>query len=576
MTSASQIATVPRRPAGVLAAAWLADDVLVLFTEAAAAGAGYGAPPQATRFFDDPEGGVHVVALRVAAATPGGALEDELVDLQTALREHVASWPAQGRASFLEFLASLQDEHPSDSLAEGLYAAREALRERLPLSVLDPSATSILHVERLHKVDERGFYVQGWAFATDASAARLAAVSPEGSRAELGGRIFRYPRLDVAEFLGLDAARGRAEPLGFAAYFRIDALSRRRQGWLFERRNAGGRDVEGVAPPVEDDPRAVRETLLADLGLEPRRNEALREHHLRPALTKLQELRARSVRIELIEEYGIAPAEPETSIIVPLYGRLDLLEHQLAQFVDDAELRSQELLYVLDSPEMAEELGHFASQLFELYRLPFRVVTLSQNGGFSLANNLGASVARGRKLLLLNSDVIPATPGWLSRLLEFYDATPNVGALAPKLLYEDDAIQHAGLYFRRVPDADEWSNEHYYKGMHRHLPAANVARPVPAVTAACLLTDAALFERLGGLRGIYVQGDYEDSDYCLRVREEGLDCWYYPQVELYHLEGQSYPSVTRERTALYNRWLHSRLWGDAIPRAMAEWEGAQP
>ena len=155
-------------------------------------------------------------------------------------------------------------------------------------------------------------------------------------------------------------------------------------------------------------------------------------------------------------------------------------------------------------------------------------------------------------------------------MLDFFEATPKIGALAPKLLYEDEAMQHAGIYFQQPAGEPEWWNEHYFKGLHRELPAANVARPVPAVTAACLMTDAGLYERLGGLRGLYVQGDYEDSDFCLRVREAGFECWYVPEVELYHLEGQSYPNATRQASSDYNRWLHTRLWDQTIQQTMAK------
>ena len=127
----------------------------------------------------------------------------------------------------------------------------------------------------------------------------------------------------------------------------------------------------------------------------------------------------------------------------------------------------------------------------------------------------------------------------MSRLVGFYDARPQIGALAPKLLYEDDSIQHAGLYFDRPPGAEVWSNEHYFKGLARDFPPANVPREVPAVTGAALMIAKGLFDELGGLSGSYIQGDYEDSDLCLRLRELGHEVWYLPDVELYHLEGQS-------------------------------------
>jgi GT2 family glycosyltransferase len=196
-----------------------------------------------------------------------------------------------------------------------------------------------------------------------------------------------------------------------------------------------------------------------------------------------------------------------------------------------------------------------------LYDVPFRAVVLSHNVGFSGVNNIGAELARGRLLLLLNSDVFPRDAGWLGEMSKFYDSTPGIGALGVKLLYEDDSIQHAGLYFRKQVDSGLWNNEHYYKGLARTLPAANVAREVPAVTAACMMIDLVLYREL---RGMYIQGDYEDSDLCLRLAKAGRQNWYLPRVELYHLEGQSYPSQLRQLAGDYNKWLHTSTWKSGL------------
>jgi O-antigen biosynthesis protein len=176
--------------------------------------------------------------------------------------------------------------------------------------------------------------------------------------------------------------------------------------------------------------------------------------------------------------------------------------------------------------------------------------------------------------VLLNSDVLPDRPGWLGTMARFFDQTPEIGALAPKLLYEDDSLQHAGLYFLRAPGSPIWENMHYFKGLNRHTPAANRARKVPAVTGACLMIERERYEQLGGLRGQFVQGDYEDADLCMRLHEQGLDSWYLPDAELYHLEAQSYPNELRRATSAYNTWLHSYLWSEAIAEVMATDEGS--
>ena len=111
-----------------------------------------------------------------------------------------------------------------------------------------------------------------------------------------------------------------------------------------------------------------------------------------------------------------------------------------------------------------------------------------------------------------------------------------------------------------------WENAHYFKGLHRDLPAANLPRPVPAVTAACLMIERDLYRELDGLRSIYIQGDYEDSDLCLRLGEAGYENWYRPEVTLYHLEGRSYATAERQANARYNTWLQTSLWGERIER----------
>jgi GT2 family glycosyltransferase len=147
---------------------------------------------------------------------------------------------------------------------------------------------------------------------------------------------------------------------------------------------------------------------------------------------------------------------------------------------------------------------------------------------------------------------------------EFYERTPRIGALGVKLLYEDETLQHAGMYFRRERAESVWHNEHYFKGLQRRFPAANVARPVPAVTGACLMIARTRFEQHGGFAGIYIRGDYEDSDLCLKLSSAGCENWYLPDVELYHLEGQSYGWRTRPGPSRYNAWKHTQLWNDTI------------
>jgi GT2 family glycosyltransferase len=285
-----------------------------------------------------------------------------------------------------------------------------------------------------------------------------------------------------------------------------------------------------------------------------------------PALARLQDRRRATTEVVAVENFGPQPEAPPVSIVVALYDRVDLLEHQLVQFADDPELCECELIYVLDSPEQYEHLCASARELAALYEhVPFRVATLSQNGGVPIARNCGAALARSARLLFLDSDVIPQRPGWVAPLSAALDRS-GVGAVAPKLVYHDGGIQHAGLTFERTTDGREWDLEHRFKGLHGSLPAAADDGPMDALTGACLMVDAAAYRELDGMRPMYVQGDYEDADFCLRVRESGRECLYVPDVTLVHLEAQSYAPEARAQNRRYNRWLFSREWERLLTR----------
>lgn len=492
--------------------------------------------------------------------------------LKELLREELAGLDADRRTEIADELASssLLEEHGSLQLSGSLYEIREVLRERLPACAVDARQPIGLAVEQILAVDERSFWVSGWMHDEDGEG-EVTFVSPEGARVAVTIDAFRFERPDVVQFYaGLHGNETKNH--GFTAFFELPAPSLLSSGWIAELKTSQGVAVEVRCPDPVLDPQAVRAKILGELGSRGPVGGPLAAEHGRPALTRLQRRIVGESEVDSIDVYGEPPAAPEVSIVIPLYKRLDFIEHQFLHFSTDPDLAGAELVYVLDSVDQKEELAAKARELFALYGLPFKVVSLTAGAGFAGANRRGIEISKGKQLLLLNSDVIPDRPGWLARLREFYEAHEKVGALGPKLLYEDDSLQHAGLYFHRTAGSERWENAHCFKGLHREFPAANVIRAVPAVTAACMLVDRDRYDEAGGLPLHYVQGDYEDSELCLRLSGAGYENWYLPTVELYHLEGQSYVADTRRVPSEYNMWLHSEIWGDRIEELMADFD----
>lgn len=300
-------------------------------------------------------------------------------------------------------------------------------------------------------------------------------------------------------------------------------------------------------------------------------DEALLSEILAPVIADLHTKVNAITGRPYIRQIGTAIGRAKVSIVIPLYKVLDFLRFQVAAFATDPWLRENaELIYVLDSPDQATEVEHLLVGLNMVYGLPIVLVVMSQNSGYARACNAGVAAARGRTLALVNSDIIPLTSGWLETLVTKLENGRRVGAVGPKLLFEDDSLQHAGMYFAR-DHRGRWLNHHYFKGMPRHYAPANEERFVPAVTGACLVTSRSVFERIGGFSEDYVIGDYEDSDLCLKIAATGRKVLYVPDVELYHLERKSMSLNVDYMKGIawqYNCALHGSRWGGTITNLM--------
>ena len=511
---------------------------------------------------------------RVCLLVQPDQLRSALVDVRALAWEGLAGTSPEHRKLAAAFLAGVAPPPGKGAyrrqVAQELHAVHEVLREPLPAVSIDATQARGLFVDQLYAVGDRSFYVRGWLRNSDAEVTGLVMVAPEGARTEIASSMVRYARPDVDAFYAEGGAPPAAGPTGFLAAFELTAPSTLGHGWKVEMHDADGHVVQAPVPAVVDDELAVRTAVLNDLAYDLAPDARFLREHAYPALSRLVAHRTGPEEVLAVHQYGRPPEHPDVTVLVPLYKRIDFVEHQLAAFVHDPAMRQTDLVYVLDSPELSAQAVRQAEGLSRMYDVPFRLVLLRRNLGFADANNVGASSARGRLLLLLNSDVLPDRPGWLARLVDAHDRLPDVGAVGAKLLYEDDSLQHAGMYFDRPEGAQLWTNGHYFKGLHRTFPPACVERAVPAVTGACLLLATGLWNEVGGLCGGFVQGDYEDSDLCLRLLQKGLLNYYVPSAELYHLEGQSYPDELRRAVGRYNTWLQTHLWDGPVAAAMRD------
>lgn len=301
-----------------------------------------------------------------------------------------------------------------------------------------------------------------------------------------------------------------------------------------------------------------------------------RPQPLREALLVLSDVAAtaderRLASLHVVDEliFGQQPDSPEVSIVIPVYKSYYLIRQQLASLACDDHVRRRELIFVLDAPEDTELFSRFVRELWELYRVPLRVLVHSENGGFGRSCNTGARAARAPYLLLLNSDVFPRTAGWLDSMAACLEQDATVGVVGARLLNADGSIQHAGISWSIDEGSALYFNRHPLKGYPAALFSAEGAVEVPAVTGACMLMRTGDFTSEGMLDTRFVQGDYEDTDLCLRLRSKGKSVYCDHRAELYHLEASSFDPVRRRTHSILNAARHDARWRDAIEQFLS-------
>ncbi len=287
---------------------------------------------------------------------------------------------------------------------------------------------------------------------------------------------------------------------------------------------------------------------------------------LGPAVADLNRARLTTRPALTVTQYGTPPVSPRCSVIIPLFGRLDYVEYQLALLSANPGAATVEFIYVLDEPARRREAQYLFTSVHRRFALPFKAILLDANVGFAPASNIGLQHSTGAFVAFMNSDVFPGTPDWLEQLTGRLNADPTLGVVGPMLLFEDGAVQHRGMIFERLPEFGSLTfGMHPDKGMRPPREPRLVTHP--SITGACMVMSRALALQLGGFDEAFIIGDFEDSDLCLKVQAAGYHCAVDEAVELYHLERKSQAASNeqwRMNLTVYNAWQHDRRWGATI------------
>lgn len=218
------------------------------------------------------------------------------------------------------------------------------------------------------------------------------------------------------------------------------------------------------------------------------------------------------------------------SIIIPAYNNLERAMNCLNSLRYFAAAAEHEYIIADDaSPDVRLDLLIPACAA--------KVVRSETNGGYCVNANFGAARATGDILLFANHDICAASgvsEAWDNAILAAFQDT-SIGVVGARLLFPDGKIQSAGGAF-------DGHCQPYHPNLGWSIithPEVNTPKVVSWVTGGALATRRDVFQQLNGFDEGYYRGYFEDPDYCLRVRELGLQVWYEPRATFVHDVGST-------------------------------------
>ncbi|MGB9797486.1 MAG: glycosyltransferase family 2 protein [bacterium] len=172
-----------------------------------------------------------------------------------------------------------------------------------------------------------------------------------------------------------------------------------------------------------------------------------------------------------------------------------------------------------------------------------KLIKMEKNRGYAVGCNVGVKEAKGEFILLLNPDVI-LLPNCLSRLIEFAQKHPEVGAVAPKLLNPEGSLQPSIRGFPYplsllllplsylIPGNPIISS--YRMTYFSYEEVSEVDQPM----SSCLLVRRKAYEESGGMDERFPLY-FNDVDFLYRMKRKGWKIYFIPQAKAVHFLGGS-------------------------------------
>jgi tetratricopeptide (TPR) repeat protein len=246
------------------------------------------------------------------------------------------------------------------------------------------------------------------------------------------------------------------------------------------------------------------------------------------------------------------------SIIIPAFNQLAYCQACVASLQRCTD-RSYELILVDNGS--TDGVGPFFDSVAKA-----TVIHTGENLGFAGGVNRGLAVSEGH-VVLLNSDTL-LSPGWLGRLEAALLCSDDIGMAGPVSNNASGVQQPDGLTLVREENAEAVAQE---RAVSHQGQVAYVNRLV----GFCMMIREEAREEVGLLDERFGIGNFEDDDYCTRVRQAGFKLVVAEDCFVFHHGGKTFSGMGLEGDAFQalmdeNRTKYEEKWSLKLPRTSPE------
>lgn len=235
-----------------------------------------------------------------------------------------------------------------------------------------------------------------------------------------------------------------------------------------------------------------------------------------------------------------------TSIIIPSFNGKEMLEECVESIRSYTDVPYE--IIVVDNGSEDGTVPYCRQQKITFISLP-------ENRGFPAACNIGLKVASGDTLMLLNNDVV-VTHAWLENLSNCLQSSEKIGMVGPLTNYASGKQQVKADY--------EHLEQFHQQALEWNKPNPLLWRSTSRLVGFCLLFKREVMNCIGYLDERFLQGHYEDDDYCHRAMQAGYEMRIAGDVRVHHYGSMSFKKQTSEQ--IYNLVTNNHLkfiekWG---------------